>query len=363
MVRKRGGLFAGVIFGLILMVAFTVILFRNEGNAVHRKKALEHIDAAVEISSTESSSVEDGTLVILSGDLSADDILKDETFGVSAPEDTIKMEKSVSMYQWVESSETDDDDNTTYDYDKMWVDHLVDSSDFEYEASHQNPEAMIYTEDKFVADEVLLGKYYLDDAFVNQLNKYTPYKNMEVPIVNLSYQITENRIFISSEGKTDINSPDIGDYLIEFEIVSAETITVVGGKQSNNIISYHTKTGNLNEVSYGIKDKDVLKQEKIDENNRRTWAIRIGSIFALMLAVGMLFSPITKLLGRVPILGNIVNGGIALVGGIIGGAWGVIVIAIGWLYYKPVLAIGLIAGVIALILLVSRARKDKTPQT
>lgn len=38
MVRKRGGLFAGVVFGLIMLVVFTVVLFRNEGNAVHRKK-------------------------------------------------------------------------------------------------------------------------------------------------------------------------------------------------------------------------------------------------------------------------------------------------------------------------------------
>lgn len=299
----------------------------------------------------------------MSGDVTVDDTLKDETFQVTAPQDTVKMEKTVSMYQWLESSETDDNDNTTYDYDTMWVEYLVDSSDFAYESNHRNPEAMIYTSGDFIAEDVLLGDYCLDDAFIGQLNRYEPYTNMEVPVVNLTHQITENKIFISADGKSSISSPDIGDYLIEFEIVSAETITVVGGIQGSNIISYHTKTGNLNEVSYGIKDKAVLKQEKIDENNRRTWAIRIGSVFALMLAIGMLFSPVTKLLGRIPIIGNIVNGGIALVGGVIGGAWGIVVIAIGWLYYKPVLAIGLIVGVIALILLVSRAKKDKTPQT
>lgn len=361
--RKRGGLFAGVIVGLIMLVVFTVVVFRNEGNAVHREKALEHIDQAVEISSNGASSQENGTLVILSGDISVDDTLKDETFMVVAPKDTIKMKKSVSLYQWVESSETDDDDNTTYEYDTMWVEYLVDSSDFEYESNHRNPEAMIYTSQDFIAEDVLLGNYYLDDVFINQLNRYEEYKNMEVPAMNLTHQINENKIFISDNGKSTISLPDIGDYLIEFEIVSTETITAVGGIQGSNIISYHTKTGNLNEVSYGVKDKAVIKQEKIDENNRRTWAIRIGSVFALMLAIGMLFSPITKLLGRIPIIGNIVNGGIALVGGIIGGAWGIVVIAIGWLYYKPVLAIGMIVGVIAIILLVSRAKKDKTPQT
>lgn len=360
--NRRGCFFGGIIVGLILIVVFTVVLFNNEGRAVNREKALENIDEAVEISSTGTSSQADGTLVILSGDLSVDEMLKDEAFGITAPTDTIKMEKKVSMYQWVESSETDDNDNTTYDYDTKWVDYLVDSSDFAYESNHRNPEAMIYTSEDFIAEDVLLGDYYLDDAFVNQLNKYEPYKNMEVPAVNLMHQITENKIFISADGKSNISSPDIGDYLIEFEIVSAEKITAVGAKSGSNIISYHTKNGNLNEVSYGIKDKAVLKQEKIDENNKMTWAIRIGSVFALMLAFGMLFSPLTKLFGRIPILGNIVNGGIALVGGILGGAWGIVVIAIGWLYYKPLLAIGLIVGVIAIIVLVSRARKDKAPQ-
>ena len=48
--NRRGCLFSGVLVGLIMIVAFTVILFKNEGNAVNREKALEHIDEAVVIS-------------------------------------------------------------------------------------------------------------------------------------------------------------------------------------------------------------------------------------------------------------------------------------------------------------------------
>ena len=359
--NRRGCLFTGVLVGLVMIVVLTVVLFRNEGNSVNRAKALEHIDNAEVMLSEGTNSLEDGTLVILSGDLSVDEILTDDTFKVTAPEGTIKMQKSVSMYQWVEESETDDNDNTTYTYKMMWSPTLHDSSNFYNEIGHRNPAAMIYSDDLFTADVVMLGDYKLEAAFVNQLNKYEPYKNMDVKIKDLRMTISENKIFISAEGGSSLTSPEVGDYMIEYEIVTAETITAVGAKSGNNIISYHTKTGNLAEVSYGIKDKAVLKQEKIDENNRRTWAIRIGSVIGLMIAVGLLFSPITKVLGRIPLVGNIVNGGIALVGGVIGGAWGIIVIAVGWLYYKPLLAIGLIVGVIALVILISRSKKQKTP--
>jgi len=357
--NRKGCLFSGVLVGLIMIIVFTVVLFRNEGNAVNREKALEHIDEAVVISADGASSADDGSLVILSGDVVINETLKDTVFDVTAPEQTVKMQKSVTMYQWQEISETNDNDETTYRYEKVWSGTLMDSSSYEYPLGHENPAAMIYSDELFEAQDVMLGKYHLENEFVNQLNNYEPYKNMDIKVKDLSYQVTENKIFISAEGKTTITSPGIGDYIIEYEIVTANTITVVGQKMGDVIASYYTKTGNLAEVSYGIKDKAVLKQEKLDANTRKTWAIRIGSVVALMIAVGLLFSPLTNLIGRVPILGNIVNGGVALVGGVIGGAWGMLVIAAGWLFYKPLFALALAVGVIALVLLISRAKKQK----
>ncbi|MEX1378010.1 MAG: TMEM43 family protein [Eubacteriales bacterium] len=352
--KRRGCFFGGIVVGIIMIVVFTVVLFNNEGRAVNRKKALENIDNAVEISSAV-----DGDLIIMSGEAQTDAVITDDVFMVEAPENTIKMKKTVSMYQWVEHSETDDNDNVTYTYKKEWSTSLQDSSGFHTQAGHENPAAMIYSSNRYTANEVKIGEYTLESVFVDKLNKYQPYSNMHVPVKDLKFSLNENKIFISESGTTSITSPGIGDYLIEYEIVQGETITIVGGKTGSTIISYYTKNGNLNEVSYGIKDKAVLKQEKIDENNRLTWIIRIGSIIALMAAFGMLFSPLTTLLGRVPILGSIVTGGAALIGGVLGGAWGIIVIAIGWLYFKPVLAISMIVGVVAIVVLVSRAKKHQ----
>ena len=352
--KRRGCFFGGILVGIVMIAVLTVVLFKNEGNAVNRKKALENIDNAVEISSAV-----DGDLIIMSGEAKTDAVIIDEAFSVEAPANTLKMEKTVSMYQWVEHSETDDNDNTTYTYNKQWSTMLQDSSNYHTQAGHENPAAMIYSGGEYTANEVYIGDYMLDSVFVNKLNKYQPYNTMQVPLKDLNFSVNENKIFISATGNTSITSPGIGDYLVEYEIVQGETITIVGGKSGSNIVSYYTKNGNLNEVSYGIKDKAVLKQEKIDENTRNTWIIRIASVFGLMVAFGMLFSPLTNLLGRVPILGSIVNGGVALVGGLLGGAWGIVVIAIGWLYFKPVLAISLIVGVVAIVVLVARCRKQK----
>ena len=81
---------------------------------------LEHIDEAVVISADGASSADDGSLVILSGDVVINETLKDTVFDVTAPEQTVKMQKSVTMYQWQEISETNDNDETTYRYEKVW---------------------------------------------------------------------------------------------------------------------------------------------------------------------------------------------------------------------------------------------------
>lgn len=358
--KSKGGGIAGLLLGLALFVALTIVLFNNEGNSVKRAKALKNISDAVEVSSDAVVSANEGALVVFSGLAETNGKLADEEFAVVAPESTLKLRRTVEMYQWHEDSETDDDDNTTYSYYLDWSDSVIDSNNFEQKGGHQNPLAIPYEDLSLVADEINVGAFSLADEFVKKLNDYEPLVLTDV--IDDPWLVTsveENMIFQSAEGYSSYAYPEVGDVLITYEIVMPETVTLVGKQEGSALVSYETKTGLLAEVSSGVKSKEAVMEEKLQQNTIKTFAIRIGSVVGLMVAMGMIFSPITSLLGKIPLLGNLVNRGIGLIGSILGIAWGLLVIAVGWLFFKPVLAIILIAIAVGLIVLFAMKSKDK----
>lgn len=359
---KGGGIIA-ILFGIVLLIVLTIVLFINEGNSVNRAKALKNIADAVEISNTDMNSVNESLLVLFSGTPATNTVLTDGLFGVTAPSNSIKLERSVEMYQWHERSETDDDDDTTYEYYQDWSSTQIDSTDFEFKIGHQNPIVIAYDNMDYVADDVKVGSYDLDYVFVKKLNHFKPYVGFEVSKTDMFItSIQDNSIFFSAEGYSSIEYPDVGDLLVSFAYVPAEMITVVGMKSGSSLKAYETKTGDLAEVSYGVKDKETVMEEKLTENTIKTWAIRVGSIIGLMVAVALIFSPITNLLVNIPLIGNMINRGIGLVGAVLGAGWGLLVIAFGWLFYKPFLSIGLILIVVGMIVFFSMKSKNKTTE-
>jgi hypothetical protein len=341
-----------------MLIIFTVVLFNNEGNSVNRAKALKNIADATEINSTDVSDTYDGQLVLFSGTPTVESQLTDETFGVTADPNTIKFDRTVKMYQWKETSQKEGD-KTTYDYEMEWSNQLIDSTKFNTPTGHENPTVMKYESKNLAVDDIVIGNYHLGNDFIKQINQFEPYEAIEFDASTADHMTVENNvIYISANGSSDMFTPQVGDYTIQYDFVPATLLTVLGQKKGTSLIAYSTKTGNLAEVSYGEKDKIVFMNEKMDANSAKTWGIRIGSLVALMIAIGLVFSPLTNLIGKIPFLGNIVNGGITLIAVAIGGGWGVLVIAFGWLFFKPILAIGLIGGVIAMLILLSKKNKQ-----
>ena len=358
--KSKGGGIAGLLFGILLFVVLTFVLFNNEGNSVKRAKALKNISDAVEVSSDAVKSENEGALVIFSGLADTNATLADDEFAVTAPASTLKMRRSVEMYQWHEKSEEDDNDMKTYSYYLDWSDSLIDSTDFGEKNGHQNPVSIPYEDLQLVADEIYVDAFSLGDEFVKKLNNYQPLTLTSV--IDDPWLVTsveDNKIFQSVEGYSSYAYPEVGDILITYEVVMPEMVTLVGKQNGSTLSSYETKTGLLTEVSNGIKNKQEVMDEKMQQNTIKTFAIRVGSVIGLMVAMGMIFSPITSLLARVPLLGNLVNRGIGLIGAILGITWGLLVIAVGWLFFKPVLAIALILVAVGLIVFFSMKAKDK----
>jgi hypothetical protein len=74
----------------------------------------------------------------------------------------------------------------------------------------------------------------------------------------------------------------------------------------------------------------------------------------------MIFSILVTLLQLVPFLASIMNLGVGLVCGVLGFVWSLIIIAIAWIFYRPILGISLLVIAAGLVYwLVIRGKKQQ----
>ena len=95
------------------------------------------------------------------------------------------------------------------------------------------------------------------------------------------------------------------------------------------------------------------------QNTMRTWALRGGGWLMMFFALMMILGPLTTMAGVIPcvggMLGSIATCGACLVAITLSIAFSGITIAVAWIWYRPLMAIGLIAGaMVPLVMMVMR---------
>ena len=172
---RVGQSFKGILFGFVLIIASIALLFWNEGKTIKREKALtETGSVAVSVKSDSIDAANEDKVIHLSGDVTTDSILSDPDFNVNI--NALKLVRNVEMYQWKENQETKKErtsgggekEVTTYTYSKTWSPTLIDSSAFK-EAGHENPVAMPFVSEEFVAANANLGAFSLTSEQIENL--------------------------------------------------------------------------------------------------------------------------------------------------------------------------------------------------
>ena len=98
------------------------------------------------------------------------------------------------------------------------------------------------------------------------------------------------------------------------------------------------------------------------ENNVITWLIRIGGLFGMFIGFAFILSIFAVIGDLVPLVGSIIGFGTSLIALALTAVLGPIVIAIGWIAYRPLLAIGIVAAGLGLAaLLVYLRRRAAAP--
>ena len=387
---RMGGAVKGMAVGAVLFLIAFPILFWNEGRAVKTAQGLsEGAEAVVSVGADKVESENEGKLVHVSGKADTKETLSDAAFGVSAT--ALRLARSVEVYQWVEHKNVTREkkgdktiEKTTYTYEKEWCSQLVDSSGFK-EAGHGNPPmAMPFSDQVKIAKDVTLGAFRLTERHVKRIggSKAFPFaQDFKLPETLQGGQFLNGDIFIAAPASVTTtaagaqnstfplqaaaqavsnavtsavrqiaSNPVVGDIRVRFRVVEPHDISICEKQVGDTLAPWtasNKKTISLQED--GIHDAEAMFASAQSANTMMTWILRLVGFLVMLFGVRMVLAPLSVLVDVIPVLRTIVSAGVGAIAFLVSGVCSLFVIAVAWLFFRPLLAIALIVVAAALI--------------
>lgn len=190
--KRVGNSFRGIGLGLLLFVVATILLWWNEGRAVHTAQDIKEVGkTAVHVDDIQTVAPE-GQLIHANGIATTTDTVEDTFFGVKV--NALSLIRQVEYYQWVEHSKTETkekiggsmEETTTYTYECEWVRKPVDSKNFHDPAYQGRNTAILvnnFEEETFYASVVDFGAYKMPQSFIPEVSSCSERNNT---VLNIS---------------------------------------------------------------------------------------------------------------------------------------------------------------------------------
>jgi hypothetical protein len=367
---RIAGSIKGVLVGLVLIVASIVGLFWNEGRAVQTARSLtEGAGLVVAVPADRVDTAHEGRLVHVTGDATAVAPLVDPDFGVTAR--ALRLQRKVEMYQWKEESRTETRKNfggseetvTTYSYTRVWAEGRIDSGRFRRPEGHTNP-ALRYQSRDTVAADATLGAFRPGEAVLRRLSadRPLPVDRALAPSIRKSAgqsaTVTGDAILIGA----DPDNPRVGDLRITYRTAEPGPVSVVARQTGSAFSAYQTKAGDaVMLVRAGTASAEEMFSAAQTENTIMTWILRAVLAFMMFAGFGLLLKPFVVLADVVPFLGNVLQAGAGLIAGILTLTVAPLVIAIAWLWYRPLVSLTVIVvggGLTLVLVRMARRRRQ-----
>ena len=123
---------------------------------------------------------------------------------------------------------------------------------------------------------------------------------------------------------------------------------------------YKAKNGKtFSVVRMGKQDMDEIFESEHSQNHLFLWVLRILGVILVITGLKGIFDILSTVLKVVPFVANIVGWGVGVVCTVVGIVWSLIIIAIAWLFYRPLIGIILLAIAAFLIWVFAFKGKDK----
>lgn len=402
---RVGNSFKSIGTGLLLFCAATAVLWWNEGRAVKTDKMLDEAESAyVEMENPDKKDASlEGELVCGTALATTDDSLTDKQFGVGVK--AISLQRRVEYYQWVEHSESRSEDKlggkevttTTYSYSKEWVSEPVNSGEFKDKAYQGRNFVLATVEDEELwAENVSFGAYRLSESLIHSISSresmdlavsdellgqldrsvQTVYerfhgvgKPSEQPqgiassdsarAVADSIQAVTDSLMANAVNKRDLEyvhqagnvlyygrvpgAPEVGDVRVTFEKIVPANVTIIAEVSGDTFKPFKAGNGKrFQRLVMGRKDAADIFEAEHDANTMWLWILRVFGVVLVVAGLRGIFSFMATILKVVPFVSSILGWGVGVVCTIVGIVWSLVVIALAWLFYRPVLGISLL---------------------
>ena len=377
----------GVVMGFFLIIAATIMLFWNEGRTVKTTRMLKHAQKeCVELGDVSSVNPEfNGKMVHAFGFADTEESLFDAQFQVGR-EKTIKLSRDVEFYQVQEHQHSETHDKvgggqetvTTYTYDTAWVGSPINSANFSDPDYRDVNYILLEVEDAdFQAENVSFGASKLPDMLIGQMSDWQDlapncseefiaafdnemHSRWDVPASKPLFQMSGNYLYVG----INPNAPEIGDVRISYKYVAPADASILAVVDGDSFKKFEDKNGySLATLSTGEHSMEEMFTTEHSANKTTAWIIRILGLIMLVWGFNNIFDILTHLAKVLPFLGSIVGFGAKILAWIIAIPWWLIVIAIAWVWYRPLLGILLLLAAGGLIYLaVMNGKKKKAAE-
>ena len=348
------GSIVGIPVGLLLFLGSFVVLFWNEGRAVRTARSLaEGEKAVISVGADRVDPAHEGALIHTSGTATTDETLKDPEFPVSAR--ALRLVRVVKMYQWNEKKETrkrrkvggSEERTTVYSYTKDWADHPIDSAAFHSRTGHENPREWKFRGWSGEAGVVTLGAFRLPSDLVHQINKFEPVPVDEAARDALPEDLRD-RLRVDNgrlyQGASPAN-PEVGDVTLEFQQVKPTAVSLLAQQAGGSFRPYQTKSGDaINRLQLGAVSADDMFRAAEAENNVMTWVLRLVGFILMSVGIGLVLRPLAVFGDVIPFIGSVIRFGTGFVAMGISLVLSLITIALGWITYRPVVGVAVLAA-------------------
>ena len=368
---RVGSSFRGIGAGFMLFIAGTALLWWNEGRVVKTDKMLnEAEDVTVELETIDRIDPEmDGRLVYATGFANTQDSLVDPKFGVGAT--AVRLARSVEYYQVVEKAHKESKDKlggkeeitTTYTYREEWTNSPVQSSEFHDPAYQKKNFVMTTAEsENWQAEKVTFGAFVLNERQIQSIRGDVPVAlNIDSATLVAWNKECQQVVRRQYGGKTDSmqlvhvsdnqvyygfspSSPAVGDVRITWTKVMPAKVTIIAKQKDNTFTNFKAKNGKtFSTLQMGTRDADEIYEGAHESNHAMMWIFRIVGILMVIGGLKGIFAFIETILKVVPFVANIIGWGVGVVCTVIGIVWSLIIIALAWLFYRPLIGISLLA--------------------
>jgi len=337
----------GCIFGTILVLCGSALLFWNEGSAIKISMALEEGLKYITVPDTIDVPIDqnEDKLVLIGGNLAIKESLSDEAYGVSV--NAVKLKKIVEVYQWKETEHSSRrtvidehgkeviEEEKSYTYEKGWFDHHIDSTLFNRDYGYQNPPKSSWPADSDTktTNVVKIGGFILGPELKDKMTDFSPLRSEELPSSVWAWVQLHDGIYYHSRNLWD---PVIGDYRVKFLCAgrAGEPFTIVGKQAGGEVISYETVTGEkLLILQSGLKGAEEVFMAEHFTNRAWTWVIRF--LGWLLIFCGMLL--MTNFLEETldPVVKSLVTLGFANLSFSTSLSASLTIIGLGWVSHHP----------------------------